>query len=52
MKPLQMATIGMMALGAVINAAAFTGGGVIAKKLSGNSDKEVLAEKKTSMIEP
>ena len=46
MASLQMAAIGMMIAGAILNAAAFTGGGLIAKSISGKSDAEVLAETK------
>ena len=40
-----MASIAIMALGAVLNAAAFTGGNYLAKYLSGDSGKAALAEK-------
>ena len=40
-----MASIAIMALGAVLNAAAFTGGNYLAKYLPGDSGKAALAEK-------
>ena len=40
-----MASIAIMALGAVLNAAAFTGGNYLAKYLSGDSGKAALDEK-------
>ena len=40
-----MALIAIMALGAVLNAAAFTGGNYLAKYLSGDSGKAALEEK-------
>ena len=40
-----MASIAIMAVGAVLNAAAFTGGNYLAKYLSGDSSKAALEEK-------
>ena len=40
-----MASIAIMALGAVLNAAAFTGGNYLAKYLSGDNSKAALDEK-------
>ena len=44
-----MASIAMMALGAVLNAAAFTGGNYLAKALSSDGGKAALEEKKNAM---
>ena len=41
-----MASIAMIALGAVLNAAAFTGGNILAKTLSSDGGKAALEEKK------
>ena len=40
------AAIAMTAVGAVLNAAAFTGGNILAKALSGDGGKAALKEKK------